>query len=93
MTTAIKSDARLSIRLPGELKQIIEQAAAQLGQSVSDFAISTLVKNARAVIQQHDITELSSRDRDIFIKMLDDTEAQPNQALTLAAERYKKQMS
>jgi uncharacterized protein (DUF1778 family) len=93
MTMATKSDARLSIRLPGELKQIIEQAAAQLGQSVSDFAISTLVKNARAVIQQHDITELSSRDRDIFIKMLDDTEAQPNQALTLAAERYKKQMS
>lgn len=61
MIMATKSDARLSIRLPGELKQIIEQAAAQLGQSVSDFAISTLVKNARAVIQQHDITELSSR--------------------------------
>jgi uncharacterized protein (DUF1778 family) len=93
MTTATKSDARLSIRLPGELKQIIEQAAAQLGQSVSDFVISTLVQNARTVIQQHDITELSSRDRDIFIKMLDDTEAQPNQALTLAAERYEKQMS
>jgi uncharacterized protein (DUF1778 family) len=93
MTTATKSDARLNIRLPTELKQIIEQAAAQLGQSVSDFAISTLVKNARAVIHQHDITELSNRDRDIFIKMLDDTEAQPNQALTIAAERYKKQMS
>jgi uncharacterized protein (DUF1778 family) len=90
---ATKSDARLSIRLPGELKQIIEQAAAQLGQSVSDFVISTLVQNARTVIQQHDITELSSRDRGIFIKMLDDTEAQPNQALTLAAERYEKQMS
>jgi uncharacterized protein (DUF1778 family) len=89
MTANTKSDARLNIRLPGELKQVIEQAAAQLGQSISDFAIATLVQNARAILQQHDITELSQRDRDIFINMLEDGDAKPNLALTRAAERYK----
>jgi len=43
----VKSDARLNFRLPEELKATIEKAAAQLGQSVSDFAVSTLVREAR----------------------------------------------
>ena len=42
-----KSDARLNFRLTGELKKTIEDAAAQMGQTVSDFAISTLVQAAQ----------------------------------------------
>src|SRR2546429_378769 len=74
-------DARLNFRLPSDMKTVIEAAAAQLGQSVSDFAISTLVTNARNVLQQQHVTELSNRDRDIFLAMLEDTEAEPNKAL------------
>ena len=43
--STVKSDARLNFRLPVELKATIERAAAQLGQSVSDFAVSTLVRH------------------------------------------------
>jgi len=49
MSTA-GSDARLNFRLSSELKETIEQAAAELGQSVSDFAVSTLVQSARKVL-------------------------------------------
>lgn len=45
MTATTKSGPRLNIRLPGELKQVIRQAAAQLGESFSDYAIATLVQN------------------------------------------------
>ncbi len=83
-------DARLNFRLPLEMKTAIEAAAAQLGQSVSDFAIATLVTHARSVVQKQHITELTKRDRDIFLAMLDDTEAKPNKALKKAAARYKK---
>ncbi len=38
-----KSDARINVRLPSELKQTIEYAAATLGQTVSEFTISTVV--------------------------------------------------
>ena len=90
MSTDSKSDARLNFRLPGELKQIIEQAADQLGQTVSEFAVSTLVRSAHEVIDQHDRTQLSNCDRDIFLAMLDDTDAVPAEALAGAAEKYKR---
>lgn len=84
------NDARLNFRLPAELKQIIEQAAAHAGQTVSDYAVSTLVDNSRKVIEEHDRTELTRRDRDLFIKLLDDTTAKPNAALSAAARKYKR---
>ncbi|MHB8902529.1 MAG: type II toxin-antitoxin system TacA family antitoxin [Thermoguttaceae bacterium] len=84
------NDARLNFRLPPELKQIIEQAAAHTGQTVSDYAVSILVQNARRVIEEHDRTELSRRDRDAFVKLLDDETAKPNRALAAAARKYKR---
>lgn len=83
------NDARLNFRLPSELKQLIEEAATHTGQTVSDFAVSTLVENARRVIGEHNRTELSRRDRDLFIKLIDDPAAEPNTALVAAAEKYK----
>ena len=88
MSTA--QDARLNFRLPAELKATIETAAAQLGQTTTDFAISTLAQNAREVIEHHNVTRLSGRDREMFVKMLDDVDTHPNAALAAAAERYKK---
>jgi len=86
------SDSRLNFRLPAELKRVIEEAASAMGQSVSDYAVSTLVKNSRQVIEQRSVTELSNRDRDRFLALLDDVDAEPNRALKDAAERYKKQL-
>jgi uncharacterized protein (DUF1778 family) len=92
MATGAKNDARLNLRLHPELKAVIEEAAATLGQSVSDFAVSTLVQAARTVIEERSRTELSNRDRDLFVALLDDAEAEPNKALTAAAGRYKKRL-
>jgi uncharacterized protein (DUF1778 family) len=85
-------DARLNFRLPSELKQVIEKAAASLGQSVSDFAVSTLVQQARSLIEQRNVTMLSDRDRDRFIALLDDADRRPNAALVRASKRYKKHL-
>lgn len=82
-------EARLNFRLAPEIKQTIEEAAAQLGQSVSDFAVSTLIQVARRVIREQNTTQLSERDRKRFVAMLDDESTKPNKALTAAAKRYK----
>ncbi len=92
MASGTTNDASLNFRLPSELKQVIEQAAGHLGQTVSEFAASTLVRSAHEVIEQHDRTELSNRDRDIFLAMLDDADAEPNEALAAAAEKYKQRI-
>lgn len=91
MTTA-KSDARINFRLSSELKRTIEDAAAEMGQSVSDFAISTLVQAARQILHDQQATRLSQRDRQVFAAMLDDPSSNPSDALMKAARRYKKQV-
>ena len=91
--TASGNDARLNFRLPSELKRLIEQAAAHTGQTVSDFAVSTLVQNARRVIEEYDRTELTRRDRDAFVDLLDNAKASPNRALVAAARKYKQERS
>ncbi|HEV2972599.1 MAG TPA: DUF1778 domain-containing protein [Pirellulales bacterium] len=91
MSTTTGGDARLNFRIAPDLKRTIEDAAAQLGQSVSDFAISTLVESAQTVIERRSVTELSRRDRDLFISILDDEDAAPNAALKRAVQRYRKQ--
>ena len=84
-----KADARINVRLPSELKQTIEEAAAALGQSVSEFAVSTVVRESRQVRQEAQVTRLSNRDRDHLLAALEEADALPNAALKAAAKRYR----
>ena len=89
MSDAPSNKARLDFRLPSELKEDIEQAAIYTGQSLTDFAISAMVEKARGIIRENDATVLSNRDRDAFLKILDDDSAEPNESLIAAAKQYK----
>ena len=40
------------------------------------------------ILDREEIIRLSNRDRDLFLSLLD-SDAQPNEALRLAAEKYK----
>jgi uncharacterized protein (DUF1778 family) len=51
-----KSNARLDFRLNRQVKEVIEQAAAISGQSVSDFAVSALYRTAKEVLGCVDIS-------------------------------------
>ncbi len=88
--TANTKEARLNFRLPSDLKDVIEEAAAALGQSMSDYAIATLVRSSQAVLQRSQTTAISNRDRKAFMALLDASDAKPNRVLTRAAKRYKK---
>jgi uncharacterized protein (DUF1778 family) len=88
----LQQPARLNFRLPAEIKQVIEAAALQRGQTVSDFAISTLAQSARQIVEDQNATRLSARDRKKFMSILDNRSARPNKALKEAAKRYKKQV-
>ena len=88
-TLTTRKSHRMEFRLPPELKEIIEMAAATLGQTVTDYSVSRLVEIARDDLRKHDITVLSDRDRDTFLDMLGG-EKEPNEALKKAAGRYRK---
>jgi uncharacterized protein (DUF1778 family) len=87
-----RSSARLNFRLPRELKELIENAAAYSGQSLSDFAVSTLAKSARDIVEQERITRLSLRDAKRFMEIMDRSNAMPNRTLRAAAKSYAKRV-
>jgi uncharacterized protein (DUF1778 family) len=92
MASTVRNDTRLNLHLRSNLKQLVEQAADELGQSVSDFAVAAIVQAAREVIQRRNVTDLSNRDRDRLLALLDDTDAKPNKALRRAAQKYKQRV-
>lgn len=87
--SAVKS-RRCSVSLSADLFDLIEEAALRSGQSVTEFTTTTLERFAQQVIQQETVTVLSNRDRDSFLAMMNDTNAQPNAAFKAAAKRYRK---
>src|SRR5437868_5601207 len=87
MTPLTRNDARIEFQLPDQAKAIIEEAAALTGQSLSDFAVSTLLEKANQVLESHRIRSLSERDARTFLNVLDSE--QPNQTLREAAAWYK----
>lgn len=91
MATAIyrEKDARMDFRLRPDLKDRIEKAASVSGKSVTDFAVSTLVETADDILERYHVAELSNRDRDMFLSILDQ-EAKPNEKLLRAAKTYEK---
>ena len=90
MPNAATGKDRLNFRLDRRLKTLIERAATTAGQSVTEFAISHLVKEARTVLREQETAMLSDRDRRVFTSMLE-AQNDPNAALKKAASIYRKQ--
>lgn len=86
-----QNKTRLDFRVSVESKAMIEQAASLSGQTVSDFAVSTLIKSAQEVISQNRQTKLSLRDQQLFLQMLESND-QPNEALKNALKTYRKKI-
>ena len=73
----------------GLSRRVIEQAAVLEGQTLTEYAVSNLVRSARETIQGSQVTELSRRDWKAFTALLQ-ADAEPNEALKRAAKRHRK---
>ena len=90
MATATQGK-RLDVRLNSKHKQMIEQAADLLGQTLSAFTVSTLVREAEQVIERFGVLRLSTRDRDAFLAALDNP-PKPNARLRKAARDHAREV-
>ena len=90
--SSANSETQINFRLTLSQKETIEDAATEMGQTVSDFAVATLIQAARKVLNDQHVTLLSERDRKVFAAIVDDEAAQPNDAILKAVERYGKQV-
>ena len=80
--------SRIDFRIRTDHKLLLERAATYAGQTVTGFAMSTLVERATDVVSQHETLRLSNRDRDRFLELLDDM-SEPTPALLRAARRHR----
>ena len=75
--------------MASDRKDLIEQAAGLLGQTISAFTVSTLVREARDVVERFGTVSLSDRDRDAFLAALDNP-PKPNARLKRALKSHGK---
>lgn len=81
-------DTRIDFRLTRQAKAVIEEAAALSGQSLTEFAASTLLEKANQILNAKHMRSLSERDALIFLQLLESA-PRPSQALREAASWYK----
>lgn len=82
--------ARIDFRLPAAAREKIELAAYHSGQSLSDFASSTLLERAEDVLEKQRVTVLHAQQWQRFVQILNDPPA-PTAAqkrLTRAGKLY-----
>lgn len=88
MSALPNQSARLDFRVSPDHKSLIERAAQAMGQTVSSFATSVLLRASEEVIERETNRVLSERDAELFLGLLS-CDAEPNEALKVAADRYK----
>jgi uncharacterized protein (DUF1778 family) len=79
---------RLEARVTHDQKELLQQAAALEGTSLTDFIVRSAQRAAEQVIRDHSILVLTHRESQLFVEALLVAQA-PNAALRSAAEHYK----
>jgi uncharacterized protein (DUF1778 family) len=80
----------MNFRLNRRHKALIERAASTLGQSLTEFAVASLIRDASRVLEEQKVTVLTDRDRRVFLSLLA-SDSEPNAALRKAAAAYRRQ--
>ena len=81
--------SRLQIRIQDTLRKGMEEQAAKLGLSISEYVIGAIVERLRRDTAAASRIVLSNKDRELFFKLLDDTSPLPdswNRAKELAGD-------
>ena len=81
--------ARLNCRVSARIKHQAEEAAAIMGQSITDFTESALAEKAQAVFERHERLTLSERDFALFAASLENPEP-PTPQLREAFANYRR---
>jgi uncharacterized protein (DUF1778 family) len=88
LSNVAQKNARLELRSTHDQKVLIEKAASLMGQSVTSFVLSNVLKDAMEVITKHQITELSLNDWTRF-NTVREADLEPNEALVEAMKNHK----
>jgi uncharacterized protein (DUF1778 family) len=69
--TSKAKDSRIDLRVTQEQKELLERAAALKGVSLSAYILFYVLPAAKHEVNSHERLVLSSRDRDMFLSVME----------------------
>ena len=88
MPASTSKQERLEARITPEQKELLQQAAALEGTSLTEFVVRSAQRAAEQAIRDHAVIALTARESQMFVEALLEPAA-PNAALRAAAEQYR----
>jgi uncharacterized protein (DUF1778 family) len=88
-TEALEKE-RITARVPKEVRQRLEQAAGRSGATLNQFVVQAAVEKADQILERERVTQLSTRDAEWLLSVLDGPPRPPNLKLKRALEHYHK---
>ena len=88
MSISTKKDARVTARIPQEIKATLEQAAVLSGATLNQFIVQAALKEAQQILEAERLIELSEQDAEQVFSLLENPPT-PNSFLKAAAAKHK----
>ena len=88
MLEAENNDTRITARLPSQVRERLERAAALSGATLNQFLVQAALKEAHRILEEERVIVLSERDAERVFTLLENPPA-PNIRLLEAAKRHK----
>jgi uncharacterized protein (DUF1778 family) len=89
MTQHVAQSSRMDLRIPQEVRDIIDHAASMEGRTRTDFVIAAALERAEQVIERRKIVRLTLRDQELLVKsLLEDRVKEPPRYAKGIAQEY-----
>lgn len=84
--------ARLEAKVNLDIYQLLKQAAAISGRTLTDFVVSVAYEEAKKTISEHQVLNLTLRDQALLMESLNNP-LEPNQSMQNALDLYQNYLS
>jgi uncharacterized protein (DUF1778 family) len=86
---ATQQPSRMDLRIPQEVRDIIDHAATMEGRTRTDFVIAAALERAEQVIERRKLIRLTMQDQELLVaSLLEDRVEEPSQYIKEIAQEY-----
>ena len=89
MTQHVTQPSRMDLRIPQEVRDIIDHAATMEGRTRTDFVIAAALERAEQVIERRKLIRLTMQDQELLVaSLLEERVEEPSQHVKQIAQEY-----
>ena len=94
MAQHVTQPSRMDLRIPQEVRNIIDHAASMEGRTRTDFVIAAALERAEQVIERRKLIRLTMQDQELLVaSLLEERVEEPSQYVKEIAQEYTARVS